>query len=228
MRTPVLDRAPSRPKAPARARRHHRSTIVVATGALTLLAVTAGAAVALVSRPARPEAPAAVASPASTPTTIGPVVRTPAPDAPVATTPRQEAPGTPVSHRAPAPDPVLANGTYPVFIRKLDADRRTMVVDVIQVFEGKAAAQASIEDGHTPYDPDYLFLYIRNQNPRLRTLPVAPDATIKLLSTCEGPAPRAVLTLLAKHAATRASYYSITVKDGSVRRVEEHQTQPAC
>src|SRR6266536_2629715 len=217
MRTPMLDRAPPRPTSPVKVRRHHRSTIIVATGALMLLAVTAGAAVALVNRPspATPTRPAVVASPAATPTTVGPVVLTPAP-------------GTPVSHPAPKPSPVLADGTYPAFIRKIDADRRTMVIDVIQVFEGKAAAEAAIQDGLSPADPEWMFLYIRNQNPRLRTLPIARDASIKLLGTCEGPAPRAMLNVLARNAATNGYYYSLTITDGSVRRIVEHQRQPAC
>src|SRR6266540_45464 len=210
MRTPMLDRAPPRPTSPVKVRRHHRSTIIVATGALMLLAVTAGAAVALVNRPspATPTRPAVVASPAATP--------------------RQDAPGTPVSHPAPKPSPVLADGTYPAFIRKIDADRRTMVIDVIQVFEGKAAAEAAIQDGLSPADPEWMFLYIRNQNPRLRTLPIARDASIKLLGTCEGPAPRAMLNVLARNAATNGYYYSLTITDGSVRRIVEHQRQPAC
>src|SRR6266511_4363608 len=180
MRTPMLDRAPPRPTSPVKVRRHHRSTIIVATGALMLLAVTAGAAVALVNRPspATPTRPAVVASPA--------------------------------------------------FIRKIDADRRTMVIDVIQVFEGKAAAEAAIQDGLSPADPEWMFLYIRNQNPRLRTLPIARDASIKLLGTCEGPAPRAMLNVLARNAATNGYYYSLTITDGSVRRIVEHQRQPAC
>src|SRR6266511_760466 len=164
MRTPMLDRAPPRPTSPVKVRRHHRSTIIVATGALMLLAVTAGAAVALVNRPspATPTRPAVVASPAATPTTVGPVVLTPAPGKPVANTPRQDAPGTPVSHPAPKPSPVLADGTYPAFIRKIDADRRLALEDlddvdhhgaavgVVQVFEGKAAAEAAIQDGLSP------------------------------------------------------------------------------
>src|SRR6266542_3795657 len=174
MRTPMLDRAPPRPTSPVKVRRHHRSTIIVATGALMLLAVTAGAAVALVNRPspATPTRPAVVASPAATPTTVGPVVLTPAPGKPVANTPRQ--------------------------------------------------------DGLSPADPEWMFLYIRNQNPRLRTLPIARDASIKLLGTCEGPAPRAMLNVLARNAATNGYYSSLTITDGSVRRIVEHQRQPAC
>jgi hypothetical protein len=231
MRTPMLDEAPPRPSPPVRVRRHHRSTIVVATGMLTLLAVTAGAAVALIDRPAPPARHAVVAGPLATPTTgtpDGPVLIAQDPGPPVANPPRQQAPGNPVSHPTPEPGAALADGTYPALIRKIDVDRRTMVIDVIQVFEGKAAAEAAIQDGLKPADPEWMFLYIRNQNPRLRTLPIARDASVRLYRGCEAPAARPVLTELAKDAATTGYYYSLTVTDGSVHRVVEHQRQPAC
>jgi hypothetical protein len=236
MRTPMLDRAPPRPTTPVGFRRHHRSRIVVVTGALTLLAVAAGAAVALTGRhvpaatPARPAAAASptIASPAAaTPTTVAP---TPAPSKGNAT-PTQVArvPATGANPGAAPTRPVLADGTYPAYIRKIDLDRRTMVFDVIQVFEGEAAVKAAIQDGRSPGDAEYLSIYIRNQNSLLRTLPVARDASIKFLSTCEGPtATRAVLGEVAKHAAATGYYYNLTVAGGSVRRIVEHYSQPAC
>ncbi len=225
MRTSMLDGSPSRPRSPVSVRRHHRSTTVLVTGALTLLAVTAGAAVALVDRP-KPAAPPAAAAGPATPTTAGPAL--------VTVGPTGGAPAAPVVTATPAgpgaaPVPVLADGTYPAFLRKVDPDHRTMVVDVVQVFEGDAAVQAAIEDGRGRTDAQYLAFYIRNQNSLLRTLRVARDASITFFDTCEGPtATRAVLSELAKRAATLKTYYSLTVLDGTVRRIVEHQTQPAC
>src|SRR6266704_1393071 len=140
MRTSMLDGSPSRPRSPVSVRRHHRSTTVLVTGALTLLAVTAGPA---------------------TPTTAGPAL--------VTVGPTGGAPAAPVVTATPAgpgaaPVPVLADGTYPAFLRKVDPDHRTMVVDVVQVFEGDAAVQAAIEDGRGRTDAQYLAFYIRNQN----------------------------------------------------------------
>lgn len=232
MRTPTPDRPPSSPGSPARVRRYHRSTIVVTTGALLVLAVSAGAAVALSHR----QSPAAASRPAvASPTTQSPPQIT---SAPRVATPTTGAPAaqqaTPVTASAPGPGrvrlhPVLADGTYPAFIREIDVNRRTMVIDVVQVFEGEAAVKAAITDGRSPTDAQYLYIYIRNQSSRLRTLPVASDATIKFLGTCEGPAnTRAVLSELSKRAATRPSYYALTVGNGSVRRIVEHQSQPAC
>src|SRR6266542_1393946 len=140
---------------------------------------------------------------------------------------RADAPGGHRRSRGRAGQPAVARHAHAAG-RGRQPDRRTMVIDVIQVFEGKAAAEAAIQDGLSPADPEWMFLYIRNQNPRLRTLPIARDASIKLLGTCEGPAPRAMLNVLARNAATNGYYYSLTITDGSVRRIVEHQRQPAC
>jgi hypothetical protein len=122
---------------------------------------------------------------------------------------------------------VLADGSYDGFVRSVDGGGRRIVVDLVQVFEGQAAEKAAAEDGKPGWGSGGW--YVRNQNPRLRTLPVARDAGIKFLTTCEGPtATRAVLGELAKNAATGGYYYTLTVKDGSVRRIVEHQRNPAC
>jgi hypothetical protein len=232
MRTSTLADAPSGPQQSVKVRRSHRPTIVVVTSALTLLAVAGGAGIALLDRPsqrANADAPAAtvagqLAAPAATtPVTTaahGPVT---APTATVA----QPAAG---QGGAAGPAAALADGSYPAFIRKIDTTRRTMVVDVIQVFEGPAAFQAALADGLDRETAEIRDPYIRNQNPLLRTLPVAKDATIKFMGTCEGPASGpAVLSELAKHATTSEFYfYTLTVAGGSVQRIVEHQAQPAC
>jgi hypothetical protein len=236
MRTSTLAEAPSGRTPPVRVRRHHRSRIVVATGALTLLAIAAGAGAALLDRPSlRPTAPARAAG---TPTAAQPSAT------PAAATSAQDQGGA--AGPAPAAQPVtgategqgaatgpavaLADGAYPAFIRKVDSARRTMVVDVIQVFEGKAAFQAGIEDGLGRDAAAVRDPYIRNQNRLLRTLPIARQASIQFMGTCEGPAAGpAVLGTLARHATTSEFfYYTLTVRDGSVRRIVEHQAQPAC
>ena len=71
---------------------------------------------------------------------------------------------------------VLEDGRHPVIIKTVDPARRTVTFDLIQWFEGDAAAKAAAEDGQeSPPPNDY---YIRNVNPRLRTLPVRADAPI--------------------------------------------------
>lgn len=237
MRTSTLAEAPSGHTPPVRVRRHHRSRIVVATGALTLLAIAAGAGIALLDRPSpEPTTPAraagtpTVAQPSVTPAARGAQDHSgPAAAAPAATTAQPATRATEGQGGAAGPAVALADGSYPAFIRKIDSARRTMVVDVIQVFEGKAAFQAGIEDG-LGQDAAVRDPYIRNKNPLLRTLPIARQATIQFMGTCEGPAAGpAVLGTLARHATTSEFfYYTLTVRDGSVRRIVEHQAQPAC
>jgi hypothetical protein len=235
MRTSTLAEAPSGHRPPVRVRRHHRSRIVVATGALTLLAIAAGAGVALLDRPSlEPTAPArAAGTPTAAQSSATPAARG-AQDqggaaGPAATAAQPATRATQDQGGAAGPAVALADGSYPAFIRKIDSARRTMVVDVIQVFEGKAARQAGIEDGLSPQEA-WRDPYIRNTNPLLRTLPIARQATIQFMGTCEGPAAGpAALGTLARHATTSEFfYYTLTVRDGSVRRIVEHQAQPAC
>jgi hypothetical protein len=71
---------------------------------------------------------------------------------------------------------VLADGRHPVYLKTVDAGGQTITFDLIQFFTGDAAARAAAEDGQeSPPPNDY---YIRNVNPRLRTLPVRAGAPI--------------------------------------------------
>jgi len=235
MRTSTLAEAPSGHTPPVRVRRHHRSRIVVATGALTLLAIAAGAGIALLDRPSpEPTAPARAAGTrtAAQPSATPPAATSAQDQGGAAAGPAAQ-PAARASQNqggAAGPAAALADGSYPAFIRKIDSARRTMVVDVIQVFEGKAAFQAGLEDGLGKDAAAVRDPYIRNDNPLLRTLPIARQATIQFMGTCEGPAAGpAVLGTLARHATTSEFfYYTLTVRDGSVRRIVEHQAQPAC
>jgi hypothetical protein len=86
--------------------------------------------------------------------------------------------------RAPAPaggttdsqPAVLVDGRHPVIIKTVDPDRRTITFDLIQLYWGNdAASEAAKDHQESPPPNDY---YIRNTNPRLRTLPVRADAPI--------------------------------------------------
>jgi hypothetical protein len=93
--------------------------------------------------------------------------------------------GTPATTAAPTSTVVgpattepaaLADGRHPVYIKSVDAAGRTVTFDLIQFFTGEAANKAAAEDGEeSPPPNDY---YIRNVNPRLRTLPVRDGAPI--------------------------------------------------
>jgi hypothetical protein len=96
-----------------------------------------------------------------------------APQAPTATT---AAPASNAATPTTAEPVVLADGRHPVYLKTVDPDGRTITFDLIQFFTGEAATKAAAEDNkESPPPNDY---YIRNVNPRLRTLPVAPDAPI--------------------------------------------------
>lgn len=163
-----------------------------------------------------------------------PVAAAPAVD-PVAKPPTQAtrpSNGETTPPRRPAVQHVLADGHYDAYIRTVDAGRNRLVVDLVQVFKGEAAVTAAIQDG-TPRDTaQVMYLYIRNHNPRLRTLPLARDARLDLRGGCEGSHSHQLSMLAADARAMRGSdhvyYFTLTVRDGAVHRVQEFLTSPAC
>jgi hypothetical protein len=107
-----------------------------------------------------------------------------------------------------------------------------ITVDVIQTFEGEDAIAAAIEDGVSAEEAQQWYpVYVRNQNPLLRTLPVALDVRIEFMGECESPGNgHAALQELSERttAFDPTYYYSITIQDGAVERVEQHIAVPAC
>jgi hypothetical protein len=138
---------------------------------------------------------------------------------------------------APAPKPpvlrapVLADGQYDAYITRVDSRQRRLVVDVVQVFHDARAVKEAVADGKSPAEAKYLTTWVRNQNPRLRTLPLAGDVQVKLRDTCgEGGGDRdAQLTRLAANARLNGTYYyTLTVDDGTVERIQERLAVNAC
>jgi hypothetical protein len=71
---------------------------------------------------------------------------------------------------------VLVDGRHPVIIKTVDPDRRRITFDLIQFYQGEdATLEAAKDHQESPPPNDY---YIRNANPKLRTLPVRSDASI--------------------------------------------------
>jgi len=167
------------------------------------------------------------AGPSST-GTAGP----PSPSATAAvTSPSPSVTPKPSSTPPPTPDPTaLADGTYPTFVRAVDLDGATVEVDVLQVFVGAEAHQAAIEDGVSWNDVRYNPVYIRNENPLLRTLPVAEDAHIKLLGTCEASNRSIGLKELRNEITpfTDTFYFDVTVVGGSVVGITQKIAVAAC
>jgi hypothetical protein len=132
----------------------------------------------------------------------------------------------------PASDPTaLADGVYPTYVRAVDVRAATITVDVLQAFVGEAEQhQAAIEDGvnweNVMYDP----VYIRNENPLLRTLPVSSHAYIKLIGVCTDPDMSIALKKLREAALpfTDLYYYEITVFDGTIVRIDQKVALAGC
>jgi hypothetical protein len=186
-----------------------------------ITAVLFAAAVAVTGCAAHSTAVAPPAAPV-TPAAAPPV--TPAPKPPVLV------PKPPTS--APKP-PVLADGRYDAYVRTVDTRRNRLVVDLVQVFHDQAAVDAAIADG-TPRDTaQYLYTYIRNQNPRLRTLPLARDLRLDLRpGDCEAPVNQQLSRLASDARLTNGAYhtyyFTLTVSGGAVHRVQEFLAINAC
>jgi hypothetical protein len=202
MQIAKLHRTAGRPLAPGGLRRHH-GMVLLAAGTLALVLGTTGIVAALAGR----SSPATQAHQRSS----RQVAAKPAGTSMVA--------------------PVLADGTHPTYIRGVDVQGATITVDVIQVFQDNAATKAAIEDGKTSSEAESLYVYVRNQSNRLRTLPVVRDVRIEFLGECEAPPNRhAALTELAKKTTPFDSmyYYDVTVVDGAIHQITQRQALPAC
>ena len=141
------------------------------------------------------------------------------------------APTQPSPTAEPAPDPnALADGIYGTFVRAVDVQSGRVTVDVLQVFAGAAAHQAVVEDGVPWADVRYDPVYLRNENPRLRTLPVTRDAEIRFMDLCEAPSRQAGLRQLRRETTpfNETFYYEMTVRDGSVVAIEQKIAISAC
>jgi pyruvate/2-oxoglutarate dehydrogenase complex dihydrolipoamide acyltransferase (E2) component len=218
MQAPTLDKSQAdRPSnGPARSRRRLTSLLVAAT--LAVLGGAAGVTVALANRP-EPAAPAA--QPAAT--TVAPAAAA----TPTAGQPAKAVPAAPATAGQPV---ILPDGRHDAFVRKVDSGRGTIVLDVVQVFHDQAAVEAAVEDGKPRADAQYLQAYVRNQNPRLRTLPLASGVRVTLLGGCEEPkGDQQALAKLASNARLgNVYYYTVTVKGGAVRQLDEHLAVNAC
>jgi hypothetical protein len=129
------------------------------------------------SRPAVP--PTSVATPASpAPAAEGP---SPAP-AP------EEVPAAPASQ--PSIDrPVLEDGRHPVYLTDIDVPGSTVEFDLLQTLHTDEEREAYAREHHEHGDPSHGSPF-RNENPRLRRLPVMPDIAVLVQQTgpdgCDG------------------------------------------
>lgn len=139
---------------------------------------------------------------------------------------------------APAPKPpvlrapVLADGQYDAYITRVDSRQRRLVVDLVQVFHDQAAVDAAVADGQSHDTAQVLSTYVRNHNPRLRTLALAGDVHLNLRGGCASPTSHELALLAADARAmsgpVRTFYFTLTVSGGAVQRVQERVAINAC
>jgi hypothetical protein len=156
-----------------------------------------------------------------------------APVTPAAATPVPPTPPTPTPTPPTPKPPVLADGHYDSYVRTVDRSHNRLVVDLVQVFHEQAAIDAALADG-VPYDQaQVLYVYVRNHNPQLRTLPMATDLRLDLLPGDCIESPNHQFAKLVKDSRAMsgsrpAYYFTLTVAGGSVHRIQEDKTFNAC
>jgi hypothetical protein len=249
----TLHETPTRPPVPRPPRR--RRVALFAAGAVLVAALGSGGALALGNRNAGQSAAAtqpsaAAAQPAaniqSAQPAAGqsakPAAPTPASQDPASSQQRgsdsqQTSGSSPAQSSTPSGGPkregvtTLADGRYDGYVRKVDPDRDLIVVDLVQVFTGKAAVRAALEDGMDRSAAEVRDSYVRNQNDRLRTLEMAGGVRLNLIGSCESTGQEGLFTKLIKDATSgqgQLFYYTLQVQGGMVQRIDEHQAQPAC
>jgi hypothetical protein len=233
MSAPTLDRHPgSSQSGPSAGHRRRRKQLVLVASALIVLAVAVGTSLAVATRPVDRQTTQAGPAPAAA---AGDQNANAGQDQ--AAQPDQNVPAPPATEQGSSADPAgtdgtapaLEDGEHPVYITKVSSSQ--LVVDVVQVFHDDAAVKAAIADGKPPADAKYLTTWVRNENSRLRTLPLAGDLDIRLRDACGDPGDdrQALLTKLAANAKLKGTYYYLlTVDDGRVERIEERLAVNAC
>jgi hypothetical protein len=211
-----------------------RPARIIAAVTLAAAAAVAGSYVAVSTAhrsAAAPTAPVTASSLQPTPMHPVDLPQPPGPTSPGPTSPGPTSPG-PID-RVPAPRPVLADGRYDSYIRTVDTGRNRLVVDLVQVFQNKAAVDAAITDGMARDPAQYLSVYVRNQNPRLRTLPLARDLRLDLRGgDCEAPLNHQLAKLASDahlmSGSTHTYYFTLTVTGGAVHQIQETLAINAC
>jgi hypothetical protein len=235
----TLHETPTRPSAPRPPRR--RRVALFAAGAVLVAALGSGGALALGDRnhgqsAAATQSTAAAAQAAANIQSAQPAGQSAKPAAPTpaghdpASSQQRGSDNKQTSGRLHREGVVtLADGRYDSYVRKVDPDRDLIVVDLVQVFTGDAAVRAAIEDGMDRDAAQVRDTYVRNQNPRLRTLEMASNVQLHLIGSCDSSGREELFSKLIKDANYGdLFYYTLRVQGGVVQRIDEHQAQPAC
>jgi len=239
MSAPTLDRNPeTRSAGTSAGHRRPRRHLVLAASALLVLAVAFGTSLAIATRPVATQAPAeAVVAPAASAggqnvnadqnaTTDQGTTAQPAQGNPAGTPTKASNPGSTGNNGSGL---ALPDGDHDAYITKVDRVNNRIVVDVVQVFHDDQAVKEAIADGKSRADAQYLTTWVRNENPRLRTLPLASDLVVTLWSSCEEGGGHNLLTTLSANARQKGLYYyTLTLAGGKVQRIQERLAINAC
>jgi hypothetical protein len=235
MTAPIPDRPPATSPFPSASRR--RRPLLLGVAGLLAVAVV-GTGVALATRPST--RPAVAAVDAGTARQSQPAGQTVEQRTKPAARTRPDETGQAGGDTKPkdsGPRPidtakgatVLPDGVHHVLIRKVDIANDRVTVDVVQLFLDGNAVKAAIADGKPREEAAAIMVWLRNQNPRLRSLPLATDLRVDFFHPCdEAPDRPALLTKLAANARLGHYFYTLTVRDGSVHAMKERQINPAC
>ena len=136
----------------------------------------------------------------------------------------------PASSAVPASPPVLAGGRHAAYLTRLDVGRRALTFDKIDFLTGDAAKKAYLKEnpGETDGPPnDYMIV---NDNPLVRTFPIADAATITVVDLTGGGVASKDSTLAALPAYFASEKggkhlwhnpFWLTIKSGQITKIEE-------
>ena len=132
---------------------------------------------------------------------------------------------TPSVSPSPSPEPVLVDGRHFVFARSAKASPASMRFDLAEFLTDEAAQDAAEERG----DEAVNGYYIVNDNPRLRTLPVADDVRVRYIpvSACCDLVPGTweqfveAVNATAQTDLDASAPWWITVRDEQIVRIEQ-------
>ncbi|GAB1640013.1 hypothetical protein [Krasilnikovia sp. MM14-A1259] len=150
--------------------------------------------------------------------------------APAASTAPSAAPAGQPSASTPAAGPSTAGseqltGVQHAYLKAADPAKGTITFDLVEWFEGKAAADACKADGVEPAENDWCTgWYIRNNNKKLRTYPVAPGANLRVVGTTGTDLVNADLTKFRATLLQTGRVFVFTVKAGQITKADEVYT----
>jgi hypothetical protein len=141
---------------------------------------------------------------------------------------------SPAASASASAAPVLPDGRSPVYLTAIDTTKRTLTFDLIEFLTGDAAKKAwqkaNPGSGQDGPDNDY---FIVNDNPKLRTLPVADPVQLLVLDLSAGgvatkpiafaDAPAYFASVKPDPSVHRLTWtpFWITVKNGQITKMEE-------